>query len=177
MSIKRLIFVGMSTFFLSACGGGGGSDDAVSQAPSGAVDTTPPVITLLGESPMTIEQGQAYEEPGATAEDDVDGAVDVIIEGEVEDIPGDYEISYSASDAAGNRATAERLVTVTPRSDEGVLGLSPQAILERLSLEQKLAQLIQAEISSISLDDIRELGIGSVLNGGDLIRGVTEQPR
>ena len=166
MSIKRLIFVGMSTFFLSACGGGGGSDDAVSQAPSGAVDTTPPVITLLGESPMTIEQGQAYEEPGATAEDDVDGAVDVIIEGEVEDIPGDYEISYSASDAAGNRATAERLVTVTPRSDEGVLGLSPQAILERLSLEQKLAQLIQAEISSISLDDIRELGIGSVLNGG-----------
>ena len=84
MSIKRLILVGMYTLFLNACGGGGGSDDAVNQAPSGAVDTTPPVITLLGESPMTVEQGQAYEEPGATAEDDVDGAVEVIIEGEVE---------------------------------------------------------------------------------------------
>lgn len=166
MSFKRLILVGMYTLFLNACGGGSGSADAVSQAPSETVDTTPPVITLLGESPMTIEQGQAYEEPGATAEDDVDGAVEVMIEGEVEDLPGDYIISYSASDAAGNRAAAERLVTVTPRSDEGVLGLSPQAILEGLSLEQKLAQLIQAEISSISLDDIRELGIGSVLNGG-----------
>jgi len=166
MKIKRLIIAAMFTLFLGACGGGSGSADAVSQAPSGTVDTSPPVITLLGESPMTIEQGETYEEPGATAEDDVDGAVEVVIEGTVKDLPGDYVISYNASDAAGNRATAERLVTVIPRSDAGVLGLSPQAILERLSLKQKLAQLIQAEISSISLDDIRELGIGSVLNGG-----------
>lgn len=50
--------------------------------------------------------------------------------------------------------------------ENGVLGLSPRAILSRLSTEQKVGQLIQAEISGVSLDDIRRYGIGSVLNGG-----------
>lgn len=166
MNIKHFTLAVIMALCLSACGGSSSSTEDASQTPTGATDTTPPVITLRGESPMSIEQGHAYEEPGATAEDDVDGAVEVVIEGTVGDEPADYVISYSASDTAGNRAAAERLVTVTPRSDSGVLGLSPQAILERLTLEQKLAQLIQAEISNIRLEDIRELGIGSVLNGG-----------
>lgn len=51
-------------------------------------------------------------------------------------------------------------------NENGVLGSSPADILSRLSTEQKVGQLIQAEISSISLDDIRRFGIGSVLNGG-----------
>lgn len=165
MRIQKLTGVAVTVLLLSACGGSS-SDDNDIQTPIATPDTTPPVITLLGESPMSIEQGQEYEEPGATAEDDVDGVVDVTIEGSVDDEPGDYVISYSASDTAGNRATAERIVTVTPRTDTSVLGLSPQAILERLNLDQKLAQLIQAEISSVSLEDVRRLGIGSVLNGG-----------
>ena len=166
MTGKNFTLFGILVLCLSACGGGSSSSNEVSQTPVEAADTTPPVITLLGQSPMNLEQGEGYEEPGATAEDDVDGAVEVIIEGSVEDLPGDYVISYQASDTAGNLAAAERLVTVAPRADTGVLGLSPQAILERLSLEQKLAQLIQAEISSVTLEDIREFGIGSVLNGG-----------
>ena len=159
MTGKNFTLFGILVLCLSACGGGSSSSNEVSQTPVEAADTTPPVITLLGQSPMNLEQGEGYEEPGATAEDDVDGAVEVIIEGSVEDLPGDYVISYQASDTAGNLAAAERLVTVAPRADTGVLGLSPQAILERLSLEQKLAQLIQAEISSVTLEDIREFGM------------------
>src|SRR5699024_4769766 len=36
-------------------------------------DTTPPEITLNGDNPMELEVGEEYVEPGATAEDDVDG--------------------------------------------------------------------------------------------------------
>ena len=38
--------------------------------------------------------------------------------------------------------------------------------LQRLSTEQKVAQLIQAELASVEPDDVRQYGLGSVLNGG-----------
>ena len=37
------------------------------------VDTTAPVITLLGDNPMTIEVGSTFTDPGATATDNYDG--------------------------------------------------------------------------------------------------------
>lgn len=40
------------------------------------------------------------------------------------------------------------------------------SILSLLTLEQKVGQMIQAEIQSITPDDIREYHLGSVLNGG-----------
>lgn len=40
------------------------------------------------------------------------------------------------------------------------------AILERLSLEQKVAQMIQADIGSVTPEEIEQYRIGSVLNGG-----------
>ena len=38
--------------------------------------------------------------------------------------------------------------------------------LSGLSTEQKVAQLIQAELASVEAEDIREFGLGSILNGG-----------
>ena len=70
-------------------------------------------------------------------------SVDVLIEGTVSSQPGDYIIEYSASDSAGNRASKERLVTVVPTAEDGILGLSPESILERMSLRQKAAQLFR----------------------------------
>ena len=40
------------------------------------------------------------------------------------------------------------------------------ARLKDLSVEQKVAQLIQAELASIKPDDVRRFGLGSILNGG-----------
>ena len=155
----------LAALLMAACGGSsGGQEPDAPQADSG--DTTPPVITLNGDSPLLLEEGDPYVEPGATAEDDVDGPVEVVIEGDVGETPGDYAVDYSASDSAGNSATIQRIVTVVPRPDTGVLGRRPEEILEQLTLTQKAAQLIQAEISNISFEDIRRFGIGSVLNGG-----------
>src|SRR5699024_3144708 len=43
-------------------------------------DTVAPVISLNGDNPMELEVGETYDEPGATAEDDVDGDVSDAIE-------------------------------------------------------------------------------------------------
>ena len=41
-----------------------------------------------------------------------------------------------------------------------------EAILESLSLEQKISQMIQGEIAHVTPEDVRQYGLGSVLNGG-----------
>ncbi len=77
-------------------------------------DVTAPVITLVDPSPVVfVEAGGIYNEQGASADDAVDGAVGVTISGTVNTgVPGDYPIEYTAVDAAGNTATADRIVRV-----------------------------------------------------------------
>ncbi len=77
-------------------------------------DGTPPVIELKGDNPMTIDFGADFEDPGATAKDDEDGEVDVFVEGTVNtEAAGEYTLTYTATDEAGNVGTAKRTVFVT----------------------------------------------------------------
>lgn len=83
------------------------------------VDTTPPVLALLGGSPFVVPQGSAFTDPGYTSVDlcagDVSGSVSVT--GSVNtDLPGDYTLTYVSGDGAGNSAEAVRVVRVTPGS-------------------------------------------------------------
>ena len=76
-------------------------------------DTTKPVITLNGYSTSYWEFNKTYSDLGATANDDLDGTVAVTTSGTVNPaVIGTYVINYSASDAAGNTATASRTVFV-----------------------------------------------------------------
>ncbi len=76
-------------------------------------DKTAPVITLNGSAILTLTQGDAYHEAGATAKDDRDGAVKVTTSGTVDSNKvGTYTITYTAVDKAGNRATKTRTVKV-----------------------------------------------------------------
>ena len=78
-----------------------------------AKDTTPPVITLVGEESVAVIRGQPYTEQGATAEDNVSGAVAVSVAGGVDTaVEGVYVVKYMAEDAAGNRSEITRKVTV-----------------------------------------------------------------
>lgn len=107
MSFRRVFFSVMVFVFgiLMILGCGGGGDDNP--------DTTAPIITLNGENPLTIIQGIDYIELGATALDDVDGNVTVVISGNVDSFKiGIYTIIYSAKDKAGNEATKERVISV-----------------------------------------------------------------
>lgn len=79
-------------------------------------DTTPPVITLIAPNPQVIECEDPYNELGARAEDDCDGNLtdDIEIDATAVDTstPGDYDVTYSVTDAAGNSASETRTVTV-----------------------------------------------------------------
>jgi len=81
-------------------------------------DTTAPIITLNGNSEISIDLQQPYVELGATAIDDEDGDVAVEISGTVDiNLKGDYVITYTATDEAGNIASEERVVTVVNSAD------------------------------------------------------------
>jgi len=44
---------------------------------------------------------------------------------------------------------------------------SPEALLARMSLERKVAQLVMPDIGSITPDDVRQYRFGTILNGGN----------
>lgn len=71
-------------------------------------DNTSPIITLLGESVVTVEVGSNYVDAGATATDDVDGdlTASIITSSDVDiSTVGTYLVTYNVSDTAGNAAT------------------------------------------------------------------------
>ena len=73
------------------------------------VDTTAPVITVLGNDPETVEVGSTYTDAGATA----DGGETVTASGTVDtNTVGAYTITYTATDSSNNQATATRTVNV-----------------------------------------------------------------
>jgi P2-related tail formation protein len=80
------------------------------------VDVKAPVITILGDNPVTIYANQTYSDAGATALDDVDGDVTSSIQttGTVNpSVVGTYTITYTVRDKAGNEAVATRTVIVS----------------------------------------------------------------
>lgn len=81
-------------------------------------DTTAPIITLNGDAEISIDLQQPYVELGATAVDDEDGDVPVDISGSVDiNLKGEYVITYTATDEAGNIASEERIVNVVNSAD------------------------------------------------------------
>ncbi len=76
----------------------------------------PPSITLKGAAEMEIAKGETYEEPGYLAEDsmgrDLTDKVE-IVSPDMSEV-GEYQVTYSVVDGAGNSASATRTVSVTP---------------------------------------------------------------
>jgi hypothetical protein len=81
------------------------------------VDTTAPVLTLLGQASLTVEIDETFVDPGFTALDNVDGDLStaVVVTGQVDiNTVGDYVLSYNVSDAQGNASQSmTRQVKVT----------------------------------------------------------------
>jgi len=82
-----------------------------------STDNTPPVITLKGQNPMEVKVDQNYNEPGATATDNVDGDITnkIVTTGNVNtSVEGTYTVNYEVTDNAGNTASKDRTVNVVP---------------------------------------------------------------
>ena len=72
------------------------------------VDTTKPVIALLGDNPQTVEFGTTYTELNATATDEVDDDIaltaKIVIDANAVDVDrlGTYAVTYDVSDTNNN---------------------------------------------------------------------------
>jgi|GEM_PF-2401158 len=79
------------------------------------IDTVAPVITLTGANSLQHEVGTTFTDQGATALDTGDGDVtsDIMVSGIVDSSRvGNYILTYSVTDAAGNVGTETRTVNV-----------------------------------------------------------------
>jgi len=102
-------------------------------------DATQPVIKLNGSSLVKISAGDSFTDKGATAEDKEDGELSVKVTGEVDyKTAGEYLLTYTATDKAGNSASTTRKVIVTESiakevakeaSQEAMAGQHPRARL------------------------------------------------
>ena len=92
-------------------------------------DTIPPVVTLIGSSPIDVLSGSVYVDSGATWTDNVDGSGSLLTgiyadtgsfqsSGSVNTSQtGTYTIEYLKVDAAGNAGSVIRTVNVVELID------------------------------------------------------------
>ena len=96
------------------------------------VDTTKPIITMLGVSPVTVQYGSVYVDAGATALDNYDGVLLVTVGGSVNTgMVGQYIVTYNVVDSHGNAAvevtrTVNVVDTVVPVIT--IWGVSPVTV-------------------------------------------------
>jgi thermitase len=127
---KLVLFALMA--LLVACGGSDSDEDTSLPL----LDTTPPVISILGDNPASLFQGEIYADAGATASDDNDGTVSVEVSGTVDtSIVGNYIITYTAVDAAGNSVINTRTVNIVAPPDItppviSILGDNPASLFQ-----------------------------------------------
>ena len=127
-------------------------------------DTTAPVITLLGQSVVAVEVGQAYLDSGASAVDVVDGDLKVKMEGEVDvSKVGEYRLRYNVSDSAGNDALEVIRTVVVGDTGRPVITLKGKAreVIEAGS------SYTDAGASAADMGDGELSGLIKVLGGVD----------
>jgi len=78
-----------------------------------STDTTPPVITLVGDNPMkVILNSSSFTDPGVTTNETANITTTASATNPDLNHTGSYSITYTATDAAGNSSTAIRVVNV-----------------------------------------------------------------
>src|SRR5699024_6556831 len=91
------------------------------------IDVVPPEITLLGDNPIELMQGETFTDPGVEAIDDMDGDLTESVE-ITEDIdmnvPGEYEVNHEVADSSGNITTETRKVVVLEDDEDPVITLN-----------------------------------------------------
>lgn len=128
------------------------------------VDTTPPVITIIGPSVLTIPVGSGYSDAGATASDNYDGDITsrVTSTGTVDTSHvGKYEMAYNVSDAHDKAAiTKIRTVYVQPTA----------ANISKPGVQNVQMKFISDEFSSkLSGDTLSRIKIVTLPSNGTLI--------
>ena len=122
------------------------------------VDENAPVISLLGSPVITIIQGDTYNDPGATAQDNEDGDITahIIVVNPVDtNTPGTYIISYNVSDSAGNVAQ-EVVRTVVVKEKRKRRG-KRRILREKVTVSKKEVKELDEGVVGMKEDDGKTL--------------------
>ena len=135
-------------------------------------DDTPPVITIIGDDPLTIQVGSKYTDPGYTRTDDTDDAKDTRCALDTSsldvDTPGTYTVTYTCTDLSGNQGTATRTVIV---AGPVVIDITPTGNIDNdSSLELSGA----AGIATFKIGDDTYAAVAAFSDDGVQILNVTD---
>ncbi|WP_459210673.1 immunoglobulin-like domain-containing protein [Aquimarina rhabdastrellae] len=115
------------------------------------VDTTLPIITLIGDNPIEIAQGEVYIDAGATAFDSLDSDItaNIVVVNPVDtSVEGTYTITYNVMDAAGNvAAEITRTVNVSAilnveENEIEILEIYPNPTSDKLFISKEVEKVI-----------------------------------
>ncbi len=149
--------VGTYTVTYNVSDSSGNTATEVTRTVTVTPDATAPVIALVGDASVSIEQGTAYNELGASATDAVDDntslSSNIVIDSSAVDITtvGTYTVTYNVSDSAGNVATeVTRTVNVTADATPPVITLEGAA---NVSVELGSAYVELGATATDAVDD------------------------
>lgn len=131
-----LIFI----LILSGCGG--------SSSNNSSADTIAPVITISGDSTVSIFQGSDYTDAGASATDNIDGTITVTTTDDVDTTTiGTYSVTYNATDSSGNNSNISRTVNVVEKTLSGTAAAGA-AIIGTVTVKGSLNMTTSARIEA-----------------------------
>ncbi|MGZ5243713.1 MAG: immunoglobulin-like domain-containing protein, partial [Bacteroidia bacterium] len=113
---------------------------------------TLPVITLVGEDTISMEQGSTYTEPGYSATSLLYGNItsNVVVTTPTSgytSIPGTYTYTYNVKDVSGNEAIpVKRIVIITPDTTApNLIVAKPDTILLQVNMTFTIPSVISAD--------------------------------
>lgn len=137
------------------------------------VDTTAPVISLIGGSTVTFEVGEAYTDAGATAMDykNEDLTSSITVTSDVDtSIEGSYTVAYNVQDASGNSAIeVVRNVIVENVIDYLIVGAGPSASMAAYVIAESKPDknVLLLEKGEYTLEDYKNKGYDNVFKWAD----------
>ena len=127
-------------------------------------NSTPPVISLIGDATVTIMVGDTYTDAGATATDNIDGTItgNITTSGTVNTaIAGTYLITYTVTDSDGNVAIPV-IRTIVVIADL----LSPSIVLIGDATITLMVGDTYTDAGATATDDIDGTITGSIITTG-----------
>ena len=128
-----------------------------------APDKIAPRLTLNGNSTLRLLAGSAFNDSGTTVIDNIDSNVSVEVTGNVDtNTPGEYLLTYTATDKAGNTTTQTRKVIIDAIPDT----TAPVLTLKGSAKDQVAFGKVYVDAGATARD--KKDGIVSVKRSGKL---------
>ncbi|PWU19130.1 MAG: hypothetical protein C5B50_07310 [Verrucomicrobia bacterium] len=149
---------------------------AVRSNPSGVLtvsDPLPPVVSVLGANPLTVECHSAFTDPGATASDDCPNGLTFATNGTVNaNVPGMYTLTYTATDVGGSSTSSNRTVNVVDTTPPSITQCPAPVTLAAgstctASLPDLRGSLLASDACSATVNKVQSPAPGATLAMGN----------